>query len=105
MEEVLYDTSALISLLKSGKREARGFTTLLNAVGFPKALDLEKLGVLYPAVEDYDVLKMAFFLVKIGKHVPAVNVVIAAMCLRKGLLLLTSDIHFAHIKLVRSEFN
>jgi len=106
MEEILYDTSALIDLLKSGKRAARGFTTILNVVEFPKALDLKELGILYPAVEDYDeALKIAVSLLKIGKPVPAIDIMIAAICLRRGLSLLTADVHFTHIKLVKGEFN
>jgi len=106
MEEILYDTSALISILKSEKRAARGFTTILNIVEFPKALDLKELGILYPTAEDYDeALKIAVSLLKIGKPVPAIDIVIAAMCLRRGLLLLTVDTHFKRIKLIKSEFN
>jgi len=106
MEEVLYDTSALINFLKGGKRAARGFTTILNIVEFPKALDLEELDILYPTVEDYDeALKLAVSLLKIGKPVPAIDLVIAAVCMRRGLLLLTTDVHFMHIKLTKSEFN
>ena len=106
MEEVLYDTSALISILKSGKRAVKGFTTILNIVEFPKALDLKELGILYPTVEDYDeALKIAVSLLKIGKPVPAIDIVIAAMCLRRGLLLLTADAHLTHVKLIKSEFN
>jgi len=106
MEEVLYDTSALINLLKSGKQAARGFTTILNIVEFPKALDLKELGILYPTVEDYDeALKIAVSLLKIGKPVPAIDIVTASVCLRRGLLLLTADVHFAHIRSIKSEFN
>jgi tRNA(fMet)-specific endonuclease VapC len=106
MEEVLYDTGALINLLKSGKRAARGFTTILNILEFPKALDLKELAILYPTVEDYDeALKIAVSLLKIGKPVPAIDIMIAAMCLRRDLLLLTTNGHFSHIKLTESEFD
>jgi len=106
MEEVLYDTSALINVLKSGKREARGFTTILNILEFPKALELKELGILYPTVEDYDeALKMAVSLLKIGKPVPAIDILIAAICLGRGLLLLTTDAHFTHIKSINNKFN
>jgi hypothetical protein len=105
MEEVLYDTSALISFLKGGKRVAKGFTTVLNIVEFPKALDLKELGIIYPTVEDYDeALKMAVSLLKIGKPMPAIDILISAVCLRRGLLLLTADVHFKNIKTIRSEF-
>jgi len=106
MEEVLYDTSALINLLKSGKQAARGFTTILNIVEFPKALDIKELSILYPTIEDYDeALKMAVSLLKIGKPVPSIDIVIAAICLRRGLLLLTADVHFTHIQSIKNEFN
>ena len=106
MEEALYDTSALINLLKNGKLVARGFTTILNIVEFPKALDLKELGILYPTIEDYDeALKIAVSLIKIGKPVPAIDIVISAVCLRRGLLLLTTDVHFTHVKSIKSEFN
>ena len=106
MEEVLYDTSALINLLKSGKQAARGFTTILNIVEFPKALDIKELSILYPTIEDYDeALKMAVSLLKIGKPVPFIDIVIAAICLRRGLLLLTADVHFTHIQSIKNEFN
>ena len=105
MEEILYDTSALINLFKSGKEEARGYTTILNVVEFPKALDLKGLGVIYPTFEDYDEsLKMAVSLLNVGKPVPAIDIVIAAVCLRRGLLLLTEDAHFTHIKTIKTEF-
>ena len=52
MEEVVYDTSALISLLRDGKKVAEGFTTIFSVIEFPKALGLKELGVIYPTVED-----------------------------------------------------
>jgi len=106
MEEVLYDTSALINLLKSERQAARGFTTILNILEFPKALDLKELGILYPTIEDYnEALTIAISLLKISKPLPAIDIVIAAVCLRRGLLLLTTDVHFTHIKSIKNEFN
>ena len=105
MEEVVYDTSALITLLRSGKRVAKGFTTIFNVIEFPKALDFKELGVIYPTVEDYDeALKVSASLLKRGMPLPAVDVLIASVCLRRGLVLVTSDEHFKHVKSVRKEF-
>lgn len=105
MEESLYDTSALINFLKSGERAAKGFTTILNVVEFPKALDLSELAIIYPTVEDYDeALKMAASLFRVGKPLPAIDILIGAVCLRRGLLLVTSDVHFRNIKSIRKEF-
>ncbi|MEM3726662.1 MAG: PIN domain-containing protein [Candidatus Bathyarchaeia archaeon] len=105
MEEVVYDTSALINLLKSGKHDAKGFTTILNVIEFPKAVDFRGLGVIYPSIEDYDeALKISVSLLRRGKPVPAVDVLIASICIRRGLTLVTMDEHFRHIKSVRKEF-
>jgi predicted nucleic acid-binding protein len=106
MEEAsVYDTSALINLLKSGKREVKGFTTILNIIEFPKALEFRGLGVIYPNVEDYDeALKISALLLKRGKPAPAIDILIAAMCTRRGLTLVTADEHFKHIKSVKKEF-
>lgn len=104
-ETLVYDTSALISLLKSGKSDVKGFTTILNIIESPKALELKNLGVIYPNVEDYDeALKISISLLRKGKPIPAVDILIAAICLRRGLTLLTGDEHFRHIKTVRKEF-
>ncbi|MGQ9624144.1 MAG: type II toxin-antitoxin system VapC family toxin [Candidatus Bathycorpusculaceae bacterium] len=105
MEEVVYDTSALISLLKSGKRVVKGFTTIFNVIELPKALDFKDLGVIYPNVEDYDdALKISVSLLRRGKPIPAVDVLIASICVRRGLTLVTVDEHFRHVKSVRKEF-
>ncbi len=106
MEEVfLYDTSALISLLKSNRSPAKGFTTILNIIEFPKALDFKDLGVIYPNVEDYDeALKISASLLGKGKPIPAIDILIAAMCLRRDLTLVTGDEHFRHVRSVRKEF-
>ena len=105
MEEVIYDTSALINLLKSGKQIANGFTTIFNVVEFPKVLCLKELGIIYPTVDDYDeALRISASLFSVGKPLPAIDVLIASVCIRRGLLLRTADEHFAHVKSVRREF-
>jgi predicted nucleic acid-binding protein len=105
MEEIVYDTSALINLLKSEKHLAKGFTTVFNIIEFPKALDLKELGVIYPTVEDYDeALRISVSLLRIGKPLPAVDILIASICIRRDLLLCTVDDHFMHVKSVRKEF-
>ena len=106
MEEAsVYDTSSLINLLKSRKRDVKGFTTILNTIEFPKALEFKGLGVIYPNIEDYDeALKISALLLKRGKPAPAIDILIAAMCTRRGLTLLTADEHFKHIKSVKKEF-
>jgi hypothetical protein len=105
MEEVVYDTNQLISLLKSGKRTANGFTTILNIIEFPKALDLKELAVIYPTLEDYDEsLKISAALLRKGTPLPAVDILISAICIRRNLTLRTIDKHFTDIKSVRNTF-
>jgi predicted nucleic acid-binding protein len=104
-EAAVYDTSTLIDFLKSGKRDLKGFTTILNIIEFPKALEFKGLGIIYPNVEDYDeALKLSALLLKRGKPLPAIDILIAAICLRRGLTLMTGDEHFRHIKSVKKEF-
>jgi predicted nucleic acid-binding protein len=105
MEEVVYDTNRLISLLKSGKHNAKGFTTILNILEFPKALDLKELAVIYPTLDDYDEsLKISAALLRKGTPLPAVDILIASICIRRNLTLCTMGSHFASVKSVRNNF-
>jgi predicted nucleic acid-binding protein len=105
MEEVVYDTNLLIDLLKSGKHTAKSFTTIFNIIEFPKALDLKELGVIYPTLDDYDEsLKISASLLKKGEPLPAIDTLIASICIRRGLKLQTKDKHFISIKSVKHEF-
>ena len=105
MEEVVYDTNQLIAFLKSGKRNAKGFTTILNIIEFPKALDLKELAVICSTLDDYDEsLKISAALLRKGTPLPAVDILIAAICIRRNLRLCTTDKHFTNIKSVRNTF-
>ena len=106
MEEVVYDTNQLIGFLKSGKHSVKGFTTILNIIEFPKALDLKELAVIYPTLDDYDEsLKISASLLRKGTPLPAVDILIASICIRRNLTLCTMDKHFTNIKSVRNTFN
>jgi tRNA(fMet)-specific endonuclease VapC len=105
MEEVVYDTNQLISILKSGKRKADGFTTIFNVIEFPKALDLKELAVIYPTLDDYEEsLKISAALLRKGTPLPAIDILIASICIRRDLILCTLDKHFSQIKEVRNTF-
>lgn len=105
MEEVVYDTNQLINFLKSGKRSIAGFTTILNIIEFPKALDLKGLAVIYPTLDDYDEsLKLSAALLRKGCPLPAVDILIAAVCIRRNLTLRTMDKHFTNVKSVKNTF-
>ena len=103
MEKKLYDTSKLIECYKNGM-PIRGYTTILNLIEFPKALELD-LVVIYPSKLDYELaLKLSTELLRVGKPVPAIDAVIAAIALNRKLKLVTKDKHFAFIKEVRDDF-
>jgi tRNA(fMet)-specific endonuclease VapC len=105
MEEIVYDTNQLINCLKNGKTCLKGLTTIFNIIEFPKALELMDLDVIYPTIDDYnESLKISVALLKKGKPLPTIHVLIAAICLRRDLALCTFDQHFIKIKSVRNDF-
>jgi len=102
--ENLYDTSYLIDAMKAG-RELSGLTTIFNILEFPKALSLKRLTVVYPASRDYEeALRLSSRLLAKGTPLPAVDVLIAAVCVRLKARLLTKDEHFAQLKAVSETF-
>ncbi|RLE68945.1 MAG: PIN domain-containing protein [Thermoprotei archaeon] len=104
MGEVLYDTSVLIELQRKGVKELEGYTTILNIVEYPKALKVRGLKVIYPDARDYNLaVVVSKDLYKLGKPVPAVDLVIAAVAINRGLKLITGDRHFEYVKEVRGD--
>ena len=104
MAEDLYDTSYLLDAMKAGL-ELSGLTTIFNILEFPKALNLKGLTVVYPITQDYDeALLLASKLLSKSRPLPAIDLLIAAICLRLKARLLTKDEHFAQLKLVRETF-
>jgi len=105
MAEKLYDTSVLIDLVKTGQ-QVTGFTSILNIIEFPKALELKGVQVLYPIVEDYDqALRLAARLLTRGTPLPAIDILLAAMCIRRKARLVTKDEHFIDIKAASKGFD
>jgi hypothetical protein len=103
--ENLYDSSQLIELRKTGN-QGEGYTTVLNLVEFPKAVELEHLKVLYPTKEDYDnAVVWSARLLKQGTPVPAIDLVVSAISVRLGLQVVTRDRHFKRIKSAVHELN
>jgi len=81
-----------------------GLTTAFNVVEYPKALET-KNEILWPTREDHvAAISIMVDLLKAGTPVPAIDVLIAAVCINRGLKLLTKDNHFKAIISVRSEF-
>jgi len=102
MEENLYDTSWLIECYKHSIL-VKGCTTVLNLIEFPKALEMD-LTVIYPSKSDYELaLRLSAKLLEVGKPIPAIDAVIAAIALNRGLKLVTKDKHFAFVREIRND--
>ena len=82
MEKNLYDTSKLMQLYKSkGKKSVNGYTTILNIIEFPKALEIG-LVILYPSKYDYKLaIKIFAEHLNIGKPISAVDAIISAIAI------------------------
>ena len=105
MGKVLHDTSRLTEEYRSGVRRLMDFTTVLNIVEFPKALELSGLNILYPTRVDYSLaIQVSKELLKLGKPIPAIDVIVAAVALNNGLTVKTKDHHFTLIKDVKPGF-
>jgi hypothetical protein len=103
VEEDLYDTSKLIDAYREGEI-LYGYTTILNLIEFPKAIDFN-LRVLFPSKSDYNLaLIISTELIKLGKPIPAIDSVIAAVALNNGLRVVTRDKHFLFVKEVKGDF-
>ncbi len=103
MEKTLYDTNKLIDFYRKN-RKIQGYTTIFNLIEFPKVLELN-LKVLLPSELDYNLaLEISTDLLKIGKPIPAVDVIISAIAINKGLKVVTKDRHFLFVKEVVKNF-
>jgi len=90
------------NLLIEGKT---GATTAFNIVEYPKALE-GNVEVIWPNRPDFlTAVEIMVDLLKAGTPIPAIDVLIAAICLNRGLRLATSDRHFHHIKAIREGFD
>jgi len=94
----------LIEAYRNNK-DIQGYTTIFNLIEFPKALELDLI-VLYPSKSDYNLaLKISTELLKIGKPIPSIDVIISAISINKGLKLVTKDKHFLFVKDVIKNFD
>jgi tRNA(fMet)-specific endonuclease VapC len=105
METVVYDTNELIDAFKKGNLNLTGYTTLFNVVEFPKALEFDKLTVIFPDLVDYEEsVEISAALLQKGNPLPAIDILVATLCIRRNLTLATKDKHFTIIKSVRKDF-
>lgn len=93
------------SFQKSGRYIINGFTTIFNIIEFPKALDLKGLAVIYPTVDDCEEsLELSVALLKRGTLIQAVDVMVAAICIRHNLTLISKDNDFTAVASARQDF-
>ena len=105
MEETrLYDTSAVIELIVNRRVSViPGLVSIYTILEYPPSLKKVK-EVLYPKKEDYLLaLKWQIMLRKIGKRLPAVDLIIAAMGYNNNYTIVTLDEHFNTIKEVQGD--
>jgi len=82
-----------------------GLTTVLNIIEYPKALDVQN-EIIWPTQNDYRVaIDIMINLRKSGKPIPAIDVLLAAICINRNFTLVTKDRHFGYIKSIREEFS
>jgi predicted nucleic acid-binding protein len=106
METPLFDTSILIEQMRDGATTLKGSTTILNLIEFPKAALLKDLDIIIPGKDDYDKgFEMSILLLKAGTPIPALDIVLAAIAVNRGMVLHTIDRHFEHIRAVEKNFH
>ncbi|ACX72973.1 hypothetical protein Metvu_1115 [Methanocaldococcus vulcanius M7] len=104
MEKTIYDTNKIIEAYKNNE-ELNGYTTIFSIVEFPKALKLG-LKIIYPSKEDYSLaIKLSNKLLKIGKPIPAVDILVSAIAINRKMKLITKDNHFSNVKEIFNEFD
>ncbi len=99
MGSPLYDTNILIEHMRNGAESLKGSTTILNLIEFPKAVSLKDLDIIIPGKEDYDKgFEFSILLLKEGTPIPAIDVIVAAVAVNRGLVLHTKDKHFEWVQ-------
>lgn len=99
METPLYDTNILIERIREGITKLEGSTTTLNLIEFPKAVAISGLDIVIPGKDDYDKgFELAILLLKAGKPVPAVDIILASVTINREFVLHTMDKHFKEIQ-------
>ena len=106
MGESLFDTNWLMHLYKEGKNKEKGNTTIINIIEYPKAIDyFTNIVIKYPSDNDFNTsIYLSKELLKIGKPLPSLDILIAAICYNLNFTLVTYDKHFNVIKEIWKDF-
>ena len=107
MGEILFDTNTLIELAKSDQKNVEGYTTIFNVIEFPKTFGLfGKITIIFPSSQDYELaLELSTKLYKIGKAIPAMDILVGTICYNNKLILISKDKHFDTVKEVWNDFH
>ena len=106
MGKILFDTNTLIELAKSNQKNVEGYTTIFNVIEFPKTFGLfGKITIIFPSSQDYEsALELSTKLYKIGKAIPAMDILVGTICYNNKLTLISKDKHFDAINEVWKDF-
>ena len=95
-EKEILDTSVAIN-------RKEGIVTIFTVIEYPKAI--ESFEIIFPETQDYvKGIEIAANLRKKGTPIGAIDTLIAAICLNRKAVLVTSDNDFKQIKEIYSEF-
>lgn len=93
----ILDTSSLI-------HKKFGTTTIFSVLEYPAALR-NNIKIVWPEKNDYlKALAIVQGLFKIGRPIPIIDVLNAAIAINRDFKLITRDNHFTHIKKVERNF-
>lgn len=105
METSLFDSNILIERMRNGIKRLDGSTTILNLIEFPKAVTIEGLDIIIPGTDDFDKgFEISIKLLSVGTPIPAVDIILAAVALNRGMVLITKDKHFKYVQKLYPEF-
>ena len=97
-ENKIYDTSAIIELVKKRITRKVSYVSIITVVEYPPALEYTET-VLYPTRRDYLLaVKWQSELRALGTPLPATDLLIAAQAVNNNLVLVTRDKHFNILK-------
>ena len=83
-----------------------GITTILNVIEYPKSLEKQDNEILWPTRGDYlTAIEIMVLLVEAGKPIPAIDVLLSAICLNRKMTLVTKDRHFNYVKSVKKDLS
>jgi len=92
-----------VLIRKCGKRNGKGY---IQYKQFDKCLQTKETidRIYYNGVSDYNLAMKLSKDARIGKPLPAIDIIVAAMALNRNMKLVTSDEHFAVIREIRQDF-